>query len=155
MNANDNPKRDLLDDPIRNAPIVTGPRRANHPAAHWQIIATSIAVFAILAIVFFGLNSQRDESKPGGEQSAVTEITPSAPQGGGNVAAPQANQPQGNQQQAAPPNQQQAPQPQQNAQQPQQAAPAQNPGQSKARSTTGQAPANGGDNQNESSRRAQ
>ena len=79
-------------DPIRHLPLVTEPRRADRPAATWQVLLTAFGLIAIVTVFFWGLNNQRDETA--GEQTAATMPTPVAPQGGDA----QQGQPQGQQQ---------------------------------------------------------
>src|SRR5262245_34219790 len=49
-------------DPIRNLPLVTEPRRADRPAATWQVLLTAFGLIAIVTVFFWGLNNQRDET---------------------------------------------------------------------------------------------
>lgn len=62
-------------DPLRNLPIVTPPRPGEKRARPWQIAATAIAAIAVIALVLYGLNSQRGEGE-GGAQTAATQVTP-------------------------------------------------------------------------------
>lgn len=67
-------------DPIRNLPLVTEPRRGDRPAATWQVLLTAFGLIAIVTVFFWGLHNQRDETA--GEQTAATTPTPVTPQGG-------------------------------------------------------------------------
>jgi hypothetical protein len=89
-------------DPLRNLPLViTEPHTKR--AAGWQIALATFGVLAIVAIFFFGLNHQRDETA--GEQTAATTPAAVAPQDGDT----QQGQGQQSQQQAGQQPQQQAP----------------------------------------------
>src|SRR5262245_36359332 len=66
-------------DPIRNLPLVTEPRRGDRPASTWQVLLTAFGLIAIVTVFFWALNNQRDETA--GEQTAATMPTPVAPQG--------------------------------------------------------------------------
>ena len=139
MRSPDNDRNEvILDEPVRDVSRVSG---ADRPARTWQIAATLIGATAIVWLVLYGMNSQNDETKAGGEQNAATQITPPTT---GSPPAPQGGQ-KGNPQQTAQPQQNNQQQPPQNGQSngQQQAAPAQ----SNRPSTTGQAPNNGGNNQ--------
>jgi hypothetical protein len=99
------PQQQFQDDPMRNAPVVTGPGRANHTARPWQVVTTLIAAIVIVWVVLYGLSNQREEGQPSGgrDQQASTQITPNAPAPSGNgQPQQQGNQP-GQQQQAAQP----------------------------------------------------
>src|SRR5262245_25056057 len=67
-------------DPIRNLPLVTEPRRGDRRAATWQVLLTAFGLIAIITMFFWGLNNQRDETA--GEQTTATTPTPVTPQGG-------------------------------------------------------------------------
>ena len=107
MNSPDRQKKELLSDPMRSAPVVSNLGRANHPARSWQVVATLIGAIAIVWVVLYGLNNQREEGQPNGnDQQAATQITPNAQNSapaGGNA---QANQQPSAQQQAQPQQQQ-------------------------------------------------
>jgi|SRR5690242_10278266 len=80
-------------DPMRNLALATQPQPGKKRAAGWQIVLTAVGAIAIVTIFLWGINNQRDESA--GQQTAVTESTPSS-QG----ARTQGEQPAQTQQQA-------------------------------------------------------
>src|SRR5262245_45128383 len=82
-------------DPIRNLPLVTEPRRGDRLAAAWQVLPTAFALVAIVTVFFWGINNQRDETA--GEQTAATMPTPVAPQGGDTQQSQQQGQQQAQQ----------------------------------------------------------
>lgn len=73
-------EHELKHDPLRTAPLVSGPPSPQHRAQGWQIFATTVGALAIVALLFYGLNNQRDGGHAAGEQTAAQEVTPS-PQG--------------------------------------------------------------------------
>jgi hypothetical protein len=70
--------RQRVNEPIRNLPVVTAPRAGQGSAATWQIVLTVFGLVAIVAIFFWGINNQRDETA--GEQTAATMPAPATPQ---------------------------------------------------------------------------
>lgn len=88
-------------DPVRNLPLVTEPRRANRSAAIWQVLLTAFGLVAIVTLFFWGINNQRDETPD--EQTAATMPTPVAPQAGDTQQGQQQGQQQAGQQPQQPP----------------------------------------------------
>jgi len=65
-------------DPLRNLPLVKPTEPRETTAANWQIVLTTIAIVAILAVFFWGINNQRGENS--GEQATAPQATPATPQ---------------------------------------------------------------------------
>jgi len=65
-------------DPMRNLPLVKPTEPRETTAANWQIVLTTIAIVAILAVFFWGINNQRGENS--GEQATAPQATPATPQ---------------------------------------------------------------------------
>ena len=66
-------------DPIRNLPLVIKARDGNRRAATWQVVMTAFALIAIVTVLLWGINNQRDETA--GQQTAATMPAAATPQG--------------------------------------------------------------------------
>lgn len=68
------------DDPLRKLPVVVAPPESGEKrATWWQITIAAIDAIAIVTVVFWGLNNQRDEASS--QQTAGTQATPATPPG--------------------------------------------------------------------------
>ena len=84
------------DDPLRNLPLVTPPQPGKRRAAWWQITAAAIGAVAIVFLLLWGINNQRDETA--GQPTAATQATPATPQGESQQAPAQQDSSPGQQQ---------------------------------------------------------
>lgn len=61
-----------------NLPLLRAPQPGQKQAAGWQILLTTLAVIAVIAVFFWGVTNQRREGS--GEQTAATQSAPATPQ---------------------------------------------------------------------------